>query len=91
MFGNSENITIPNCPICGGSHTYSLKVERSLIMKFRISKDMHEKSRAVRKTRLFTCPIKHKDFQGIFVLHDTSSSRIKSIEVIGLAEESSDE
>lgn len=91
MVGNSENITIPNCPICGGSHTYSLKVERSLIMKLLISKDMHEKSRAVRITRLFACPVKHKDFQGTFVLRDTSSSRIKSVEVIRLVEESSDE
>ncbi len=91
MFGNSENITIPNCPICRGSHTYSLKVERSWIIKLLTSEDMHEKSRAVRITRLFTCPVKHKDFQGTFVLHDKSSSRIKSIEVIGLAEESSDE
>ncbi len=91
MSDNQEQITIPHCPICGGSHTYGLKVESSVVLKFITAHDMDEKPREVRITHLFTCPVKHEDFQGTVVLYETSSSPIKSVEVVGLEGKGSDE
>ena len=82
MSNDSETTTISNCPVCGGKHTYSLKVERSIVFKMITLRDMQERPRRVHFTRLFTCKKEPKDFQGTFILSDTSSSRIKSVDVI---------
>lgn len=87
MSKDTETITIPSCPICAASHTYSLKIERSLVLGMVSVNDIHEKPRAVRITRLFTCPSKAQDFQATFVLYDTANSRIKSVDVSELAED----
>ena len=90
MSDNQEQITIPHCPICGASHTYGLKVEYSTVLKLLTVDNIKEEPREVRKTRLFTCPVKHEDFQGTVVLYETSSSPIKSVEVVGLEGKSSE-
>lgn len=82
MSNDSEPITISNCPVCDGKHTYSLKVERSIVFKMMTLRDMQERSRRVHFTRIFTCPKELKDFQATFILSDTSSSRIESVDVI---------
>ncbi len=82
MSNDSKPITISNCPVCDGKHTYSLKVERSTVLKLMTLQDMQERPRRVHFTRIFTCPKELKDFQATFILYDTSSSRIKSVDVI---------
>lgn len=90
MSSNAEIITI-DCPICGVSHSYNLEVERSVVVKMLTEYDMNEKPRVVHLTRFFSCPTKKEDFQATIIMHETSRSRIKSVKVIGLAEEPSDE
>jgi hypothetical protein len=87
----SETITISKCPICQGKHIYALQVERSVIIKMLTMNDLNERARAVNVTRIFVCPVKEKEFQATFALHDTSSDRIKSVDVEGIAEGDSDE
>ena len=82
MSNDSEPIAISNCPVCDGKHTYGLKVKRSNVIKLMISDDMQESPRRVHFTRIFTCPNELKDFQATFILYDTSSSRIESVNVI---------
>jgi hypothetical protein len=95
MPDNSSVITINKCPACQGTHEYRLKVEYSSVLKMilmsDLMSDMKEKPRIVRLTRLFTCPVKDATFQAELIFHDYSSSRIKSVEVVGLVEGSSDE
>lgn len=81
MSYDSESITI-NCPFCDEKHTYSLEIERSTVFKMMTFDDMQESPQRVRFTRLFTCPKELKDFQVTFILFETSSSPIKSVEII---------
>lgn len=87
----SIEIFTMDCPICGASHSYNLEVGRSFIVKAIIAIDVNEKPRSVHVERLFTCLTKKEDFQATIILHETSSSRIKSVKVIGPVEEPSDE
>lgn len=52
--------------------------------------DMNEVPSQVPFTRLFTCPIKNEDHQATFSLTDTSSDRIKGVEVEGVAKDDGD-
>ncbi len=82
---STEHLDIRNCPKCKQGHRYKLNVERSIVMKALLMSDMGEQPRRVGFTRLFTCPIKNEEFQASFILTDTSSSRIKNVEVAGIA------
>jgi aminoglycoside phosphotransferase len=84
MSDNLETITIKDCPLCHNSHSYYLRVERSVIIKMVTMNDFNEQPQSVRKMRLFTCPIKNEEYQASITLSDTSSNRIKSIDVVGL-------
>lgn len=79
-----ETITINNCPLCGKSHTYDLKVERSFVMKWTTGNDSPESQNVVRLTRFFICPEKKENFQGVLSLYETPSERIKAVDVIGI-------
>ena len=85
-----ETITIDNCPLCTKMHIYKLKVERSYVMKNMTLNDIYERERSVRITRLFNCPEKNETFQASLTLYDTSSGRIKSVEVMGISDETKD-
>jgi len=89
MSDDSKTIQIAKCPLCGASHTYRLKVERSFYWGFMTG--IEEKTQSIRFTRLFTCPVKLMDFQGTIVLKQSSLEQIESVKVIGLVQESSDE
>ena len=84
---SKETVKIKECPHCGNSHTYSLKVERAFIMKHITIDDFSERSRRVTVTRLFICPENNEQYQGTFYLYEKSSGRIKEVSVAGLAEE----
>jgi hypothetical protein len=81
---SKETVEIERC-ICGGAHTYTLEVDRAILIKIVTMSDMSERPRSVKITRLFVCPVKKEQFQATFYLEDTSSSRIKDVRVVGLA------
>ncbi len=83
----TEHLDIPNCPKCKDAHRYKLNVERAIVMKFLTMPDTSEPPKRVRITRLFTCPTRNEEFQASFILTYTSSSRIKSVEVEGIADD----
>ena len=79
-----QELEIPNCPICGGCHTYKLKVERTYVIKMMTAADLDERPKQKRFTRIFVCPVKNEKFQASFVLYQTSSDKIKSATVEGV-------
>jgi len=81
---SDERIEIRVCPHCTRSHKYKLDVARAIVWRMMTS-DVHEQPRRVKITRLFMCPEKHEQYQGTFYLQDTSSNRIKDVNVIGPA------
>lgn len=83
----TEYLDIPNCPKCTEVHRYKLEVDRAVVMKMLTMTDMSERARQVRITRLFTCPTKNEEFEVRFILTDTSSSRIKDVTVVGIADD----
>lgn len=88
---NTELLTIENCPKCEGKHRYKLSVGRSVIIKMMTMADFSEPKRRVKITRLFACPASGDTFQATFILTETSSDRIKSVSVAGVADESIEE
>ncbi len=84
---NDEYIEIPDCPKCQLSHRYKLKIERATVVKMTTMSNIAEPERRVRITRIFTCPKKNEEFEATFTLTDTSSDRIKKVQVIGAADE----
>jgi len=88
---SKETIEIEGCTHCGGTHTYTLEVERAVIIKMMTVSDMSERCRSVKVTRLFVCPVKKEQYQATFYLEDTSSSRIKDVSVVRLAGDASDD
>lgn len=82
-----EYVEIPNCPKCQLSHRYKLKIKRAMVVKMTTMSSIAEPERQVRITRIFTCPKKNEEFEATFTLTDTSSSRIKKIEVVGADDE----
>ncbi len=83
----TEYLDIPKCPKCPDGHRYKLKVDRALVIKMVTMSDMSERPQQVRITRLFTCPRKNEEFEASFILTDTSSSRIKDVKVVGIADD----
>ena len=83
----NEYLDIPKCPKCANPHRYKLTVDRTIIIKMLTTADLSECPRHVRFTRLFTCPAKNEDFEATFVLTDTSSSRITTVSVAGIADD----
>jgi len=81
---STEHINIRSFPICGSEHRYALEVERSVVLTFMTFPPTTERRRRMKVTRLFTCPKGSKEFQGTFILTETSSSQIKSIKVVGI-------
>lgn len=71
-------ITIPQCPLCETRHTYKLKITRTLVMQI---DGEDEPGRDVPLTRVFTCPVKNQDFEATFVIHETPTSHVTSVEV----------
>jgi len=82
-----ENLEIPNCPICGSTHIYRLKVERTYILELITADDLRERPQPVRVTRIFICPIKNEKFQASFVLYQTSRDKIDQVTVEGVVED----
>ena len=80
----TEYLNIPECPKCGDGHRYKLDVDRSVVIKIITASDMSERPRQVRFTRLFTCPLKNEEYEARFILSDTSSDRIRDVQVIGI-------
>jgi len=80
-------IEIHNCPICGGKHTYDLKVERTVVLKAFTMNDLKERPQPVRLTQIFICPVKNKKFQATIKLYQDSSSIIKSVKVKGVLQD----
>ncbi len=74
----SETVTIENCPLCRGSHTYRLKVERTLPVKG----NENEKPKQRMFDKVLLCPVKGKKFPGALTLYETAGSKIKSVEVV---------
>ncbi len=91
MSDDLETILIAECPICGASHTYSLKVERSFYWAYLRTGIKTKRQQSISFTRFFTCPVKRMDFQDRFILKQSPLSQIKSVEVVGVVQESSDE
>lgn len=79
-------IDIAKCPKCGNRHRYRLQVERSTVLKSLTASELNERPRSLQVTRIFTCPVRDEEFQGTLTLKDTSSDRIKSVTVLGTAE-----
>lgn len=77
----TEYVKIKGCPKCQGEHRYLLEVKRTLVIKMLTISDMSERPRAVRLTRLFTCPRTLADYQATFTLMDTSFNRIEHVTV----------
>lgn len=84
---NDEHVEISNCPKCKLSHRYKLKIERAMVTKMITMSNIAETERQVRITRIFTCPKENEQFEATFTLTDTSSNRIKKVEVAGIADE----
>jgi hypothetical protein len=74
-------VTLENCRLCKGSHTYRLKVERKL-------SSAKEKESEKPKKRMFgkvlVCPATGKKFPGALTLFETLDRKIKAVEVLGL-------
>ena len=73
----SETVTIEMCPLCKGSHTYRLRVERTLPVKGK----EQEKPKKRMFGKVLICPVKGKKFPGALTLYETAGSKIKSVEV----------
>ena len=87
----AEFVKITDCPKCNGQHRYRLEVRRAIVIKMLTMSDMNERPRAMKVTRLFTCPKTQDDYQATFTLTDTSSNRIKDVSVVGEAGEDEQE
>lgn len=79
----AEYVKITGCPKCQGEHRYRLEVKRALVIKRLTAADLSERPRAVRLTRLFTCPKTQADYQATFTLSETSFNGIESVTVVG--------
>jgi len=82
---SEETVQIRMCPHCDGTHKYKLKVERTFLMRLMNDSNMSERSRRVKITRIFVCPINNEKFQGTFYLQETSSCEIRDLKVLGPA------
>lgn len=82
-----EKLKIPDCPICGGEHTYKLKVERTYVIEKLATKDLTKSSQPASFTRIFVCPVKNQKFQATFRLYQTTSAEIKSVTIGGVTED----
>ena len=82
-----EKLKIPDCPICGGEHTYKLKVERTYVIERLTTNDLTKNSQPAKFTRTFVCPTTNKKFQATFRLYQTTSAEIKSVTVGGVTED----
>ena len=82
-----EKLKIPDCPICGGEHTYKLKVERTYVIELLTRHNLRESSQPASFTRIFVCPEKNEKFQATFRLYQTTSAEIKSVTVGGVTED----
>ena len=91
MSPNEEELTISKCPKCPNSHTYTLKVQRSVSMAYTTLGSPETRGRRKFFTRLFTCPVTGADFQARFWVFEEASSIIKSVKVGNLVTESNDE
>ena len=76
-----EKLKIPDCPICGGEHTYKLKVERTYVIELLTRNGLREEPQPAKFTRIFVCPEKNEKFQATFRLYQTASAEIKSVTV----------
>ena len=87
MSANHETILISPCPVCNSSHTYELQIERSIVLGLMTDSGREAQPNKVRFSMLFLCPEKDQDFQATIVLTETAYSRIKSVTVLGVADE----
>ena len=83
---SQDLLDILACPQCKGRHTYMLAVERAVRLKVPSLTKKREKPSSVEVTQVFVCPLKERPFEASFYLQDTSSDRIRSVRVIGVAE-----
>jgi hypothetical protein len=85
--GAEEKLKIPDCPICGGEHTYKLEVERTHVIEFLKRNNLRKSSQPASFTRIFVCPVKNQKFQATFRLYQTTSAEIKSVTIGGVTED----
>lgn len=81
-----ETITIA-CPLCGDSHTYSLKIERSDTDYGQKSDKSVPQKQMKKITRLFTCPKMGEFFEKVIEIAEYSNSRIQKVTVKGILKE----
>jgi hypothetical protein len=82
-----DTVLISNCPLCKGSHTYQLDVERTYYSAFTPSFSSRDSPKLARFTRFFICPSKNKKFQASFELPVRFGSMIKSVTVESVVED----
>jgi hypothetical protein len=73
----TDEIIELECPRCGNSHTYLLRVKRSPYL-------FGTSGNTKRFTRLFTCPKDKEDFQSLLEMKEDDRGTITSVDVIGI-------
>lgn len=77
----TKEIRITNCPVCAGSHSYSLNIEREQVFGLITNLDaMKEKTRVIEV--LLTCPSKDVPFKAKIKLSESASNKIKGVKEV---------
>lgn len=82
MEKSKEVYNVIKCPVCGKAHKYSLTILRSSYLYGKPDANVGKRVR-----RLFTCPAKGEDFEGIITLQEDPQKKIASITVNGVISE----
>jgi hypothetical protein len=84
-----EKIVISNCPVCNGTHSYDLEVERAYVIGYitmdKILENKAESPEYKQLTRIFFCPSNSQQFQAEISLPETANNRIEKVTIIGLS------
>jgi hypothetical protein len=84
MITKQETFTISPCPLCTGSHDYTLVVKRATALGM-TKKEIGSAPKKI--TRIFTCPIKSNEFQADLFFQDSSDEMIISVQIGELIKE----
>ncbi len=79
-----DTIRIAECPLCGESHQYSMKVNREIISGLATQP---QSFRQVSFQREFACPKTKDGFEGTITLTETTMMPIVSVEILGIHQE----
>ncbi len=83
---SEESLTIENCALCGGKHTYKLIVERALLIKCLTPEALQSGDNRAEFTRLFICPVKQDMYQATISLPTSGTGDIIDVKVVGISE-----